>query len=99
VTFEHPGEEWVQLHHRVVRGETLTAEERAYYEEKMRQLDESESYPGAIERLRVLEAELERLRQQESLLRQQLAAADAEFEELRRRFRERTGKELIPAAR
>jgi predicted nuclease with TOPRIM domain len=52
-------EEWWPLHLRTVRGETLSPEENALYRSGLKQLDDTERFPGQEEALRQLRDEIQ----------------------------------------
>lgn len=85
---------WSALHLRKVRGESLTDEERAAYEAGLRKLEAGESFPGDIEELRNLRAELQRLQAEHTELEAQRVAFDQEIARLEAKL-SRRAKDLL----
>lgn len=74
--------DWWALHLRKARGETLTDEERAAYEKGLRELQRGGMFPGDIETLRQLRAEMTRLKAECAELKALEAELDRQIAEL-----------------
>lgn len=78
--------EWKRLHERVTRGDTLSAEEQAFYEGAITEWDAAEEKANAEslrqtrERLAAMEAEYARLRAHHEELNAQITAVEEALE-------------------
>jgi len=77
-------QEWSALHVRFARGETLTGEEQAVYEQGLKQLHEEEVLAGDIQSIRetreavmVLDAKCDELHARRQQLKEQIAGLEA----------------------
>lgn len=77
---------WHALHLRVARGETLSAQEQAFYESELRKMHQEEALNTDIEalrhmrsRIKELEAENRRLQAQRTHLDREIAALEAQL--------------------
>lgn len=73
---------WWSLHLKKARGETLNPEDLGYYESALRQLHESEEFPGQLAALRQLRQDLAVLESENSTLQVQRQALDKEIANL-----------------
>jgi hypothetical protein len=85
---------WWQLHLRAARGERLSPEEQAAYEAGARELDETETMPGALSRLRQARAAIAQAEAECVDLRRQRDALDAEMAALEARLSRQTRQAL-----
>src|SRR5581483_11328875 len=84
---------WSQLHLRVARGETLTAEEQAAYDAGIQELDREEKIEGDIARLRQLRASLAQLEVENTRLREERQQLDAQIAAVEARLSQETRQE------
>ncbi len=79
---------WHALHLRVARGETLNAQEQAFYDTELRKMHQEEVLNTDFEtlrqmrsRIKELEAENQRLQAQRARMDQEIAALEAQLNE------------------
>src|SRR5262245_52884193 len=85
---------WSELHLRVARGETLTAEEQATYNAGIQELDHEEKIEGDIVRLRQLRSSLAQLEVENAHLREERLQLDAQIAAIEARLSQETRQEL-----
>jgi hypothetical protein len=77
---------WRALHLRKACGEALSDEERAAYEAGLREIQQTEGFPGDIEMLRQLRAEIARLKAEHAELQAREAELDRQMAALEARL-------------
>ncbi|HLK61738.1 MAG TPA: hypothetical protein VKU00_34650 [Chthonomonadaceae bacterium] len=90
----HTYQIWSQLHLRVARGETLTAEEKAIYDIGIKELDREEKIEGDMARLRQLKANLAQLEAENTHLREERQQLDAQIAAVEAHLSQETRQEL-----
>jgi hypothetical protein len=81
-----PNPAWSALRLRALHGECLTEEEQAVYEAGLRELQRGEKFPGDIETLLRLRAEIVRLKIENVALKAREAELDRQIAELEARL-------------
>jgi chromosome segregation ATPase len=85
---------WSELHLRAASGEVLSPEERAFYERILKELDDTEFFPGDIAELRKTRKRLAELKAAHDELQAKSDALDARIAELEASLSERTRQAL-----